>query len=186
MPTIPTSAPSWCSGEARVKGVITGAGVFAPADPAIVPSAAAELFVGDAPHPSSRRAPRLFPHPPSTTTRGSSSPRGRPGVPKGVAVRASVRRRVRRCRSTPVPAGRPRSAPAIACSPASRSRSTRRVRRCGSRGATGRASYRRRARSCARAKTSVPGWSDTASPSSRPCRRSRRSGRRTRSRTCVC
>ena len=72
-------------GEAGVKGVITGAGVFQPADPTAALSAADDLFVGDAPHPSSRVIPTV---PPPTVdddawiifTSGST------GVPKGVAV----------------------------------------------------------------------------------------------------
>ena len=48
-------------GEAGVKGVITGAGVFQPANPSAAPSAADGLFVGDAPHPSSRVIPTLPP-----------------------------------------------------------------------------------------------------------------------------
>jgi non-ribosomal peptide synthetase-like protein len=70
--------------EAGVKGVITGSGVFAPTDPGASRSVE-DLFVGAAPHPSSRAMPTL---PPPTVdddawiifTSGST------GVPKGVAV----------------------------------------------------------------------------------------------------
>ncbi|MGZ8805437.1 MAG: amino acid adenylation domain-containing protein, partial [Microbacterium sp.] len=71
--------------EAGVRGVVTGSGVFEAADPTALRPSAQELFVGDAPHPSSRAISAV---PPPTVdddawiifTSGST------GVPKGVAV----------------------------------------------------------------------------------------------------
>ena len=92
----------------------------------------------------------------SATTRGSSSPRGRPGRRKGVAVShrsaaafvdAEARLFLVRTR---------RSARATGCSPASRWRSTRRAKRCGWPGATAPAWCPRRARWCAAGSTSAP------------------------------
>ncbi|MET0829954.1 MAG: Pls/PosA family non-ribosomal peptide synthetase [Microbacterium sp.] len=71
--------------EARVKGVISGAGEFRAADPTAALSAADDLFVGDAPHPSSRAIPAV----PAPTVEDDAwiiFTSGSTGVPKGVAV----------------------------------------------------------------------------------------------------
>ncbi|WP_404430980.1 amino acid adenylation domain-containing protein [Microbacterium lacus] len=71
--------------EARVRGVITGAGVFRAGDPATLPSSADDLFEGDAPHPSSRAIP-IVPPPTVDDDAWIIFTSGSTGVPKGVAV----------------------------------------------------------------------------------------------------
>ena len=71
--------------EAGVKGVITGSGVFQDADPTAALSDVDDLFVGDAPHPSSRAIPTVS----SPTVEDDAwiiFTSGSTGVPKGVAV----------------------------------------------------------------------------------------------------
>ena len=130
------------------------------------------------------RSPRCL-RPPSTTTRGSSSPRARRAFRRAWRSRTAARRRS----STPRRTSSCRMRPwrrGIVCSRDSQSPSTRRARRCGSRGATAPASSPRRGRSCAPATISPRGCFGRASPRSRPFRPSRRCGRAARSRTFVC
>ncbi|SFR92323.1 non-ribosomal peptide synthetase terminal domain of unknown function [Microbacterium sp. cf046] len=71
--------------EARVKGVITGSGVFTLADPTTAAPSPDGLFVGDAPHPSSRAIP-VVPPPTVDDDAWIIFTSGSTGVPKGVAV----------------------------------------------------------------------------------------------------
>ena len=110
------------------------------------------------------------------TTRGSSSPRGRPAHPR--ASRSPT--------AAPRPSSTPRrgcfsstrrSAPATGCSRGCPSRSTPPARRCGWPGAMAHASCLPRGRWSRPARTWVPGWCDGGSRWCRRCRRSRRCGR---------
>ena len=70
--------------EAGVTGVITGRGAFRPSAPGS-PEPADDLFVGDAPHPSSRAVPTV-PGPTVDDDAWIIFTSGSTGVPKGVAV----------------------------------------------------------------------------------------------------
>ena len=92
--------------------------------------------------------------------------------------------RVRGRRSPTVPGRAAVWGRATGCWPASPWRSTPRARRCGWPGGTAAAWFRRPGRWCGRDTNSAPGWWSAASRWSPRCRRSRRSGRTRRWRTC--
>ena len=104
--------------EAGVAAVLSGDMAIAAATPRAAPAAAGAA--------GARR-----------TTRGSSSPRARPGRPKGVAVTHRSRGRVRRRRGAAVPAGRADRPGRPGARPGCRWPSTPPARRCGWRGAHG-------------------------------------------------
>ncbi|GAA3204364.1 Pls/PosA family non-ribosomal peptide synthetase [Microbacterium terregens] len=72
-------------GEAEVRGIIRGSGVFQAADPRAAPRASKDLFIGDDPHPSSRAIPSVL-RPTVNDDAWVIFTSGSTGVPKGVAV----------------------------------------------------------------------------------------------------
>ena len=91
--------------EAGVKGVITGSGVFQDADPTTALSDVDDLFVGDAPHPSSRAIPAV--PPPTVGRRRVDHLHLRVhGRAEGCRRHSPIGRGVRRCRGAAVPAVR--------------------------------------------------------------------------------